>query len=136
VAKPGGRIVVSEIDAHGLHNWPFPPEMEKGAAAMIRALQKVGFDPYCGRKMFSHFRALGLRDIRVQLTPFYVIAGRADERVLEDWRIRFRNLAPVALSEFGSEEVYDAFVRGYLELLSDPDALKYAVILTTEGTRV
>lgn len=135
VTRPGGKVVVAEIDAHGHHNWPLPPALEDGGARLVRALERVGFDSFVGRKIFHHFRSAGLTDIRVRIAPFYVIAGPADERVIEDWRLRFRNLAPVAISEFGSASVYDAFVEGYLALLADPDALKYALILTTEGTR-
>jgi ubiquinone/menaquinone biosynthesis C-methylase UbiE len=135
IASSGGRVVVSEIDEHGLHNWPFPAIARSGADAMERALRKTGFDLYCGRKMFQLFRQAGFQEIRVHLSPLYVAAGTADEQLLDDWRIRFKALTPVAIGEFGSLHAYEQFTRTYLEMLADPDALKYAIILTTEGTR-
>ena len=73
--------------------------------------------------------------MKVRLYPFYVVAARADERLLEDWRVRFRTLAPVALPEFGGEAAYQRFVDAYLRLFEDEDSLKYAVVLCAEGTR-
>jgi hypothetical protein len=74
-------------------------------------------------------------DVRVQLTPHHVTAGAADEAMLEDWRVRFAALRPVGLAAFGDEVAYEAFAAEYLSLLSNPDALKYSVVLTTIGTR-
>jgi SAM-dependent methyltransferase len=135
LARSGAKVVVAEIDAHGLHNWPFTDELAASATKMLRVLERVGFDAFAGRKMFSRFRAGGLSNVKVMLTPFYVVAGAASEWILDDWRVRFRNLAPLAVAEFGSEDAYEQFARDYLALLADPDALKYAVILTTEGTK-
>jgi hypothetical protein len=36
---------------------------------------------------------------------------------------------------FGGVEPYRASYQRYLELLSDPDALKYSVLLITEGRK-
>jgi SAM-dependent methyltransferase len=135
LAKRGGRIVVTEPDAAGLQNWPVPPELDRGVEAMLRALSRVGFDMYIGRKIFHYFRRCGLADVRVSITPMYVAAGTADGGLVEDWRLRFRNLRPLAIGEFESEAAYDAFVRDYLALLENPDALKYSIMVTTEGTR-
>jgi SAM-dependent methyltransferase len=135
LARPGARVVVSEIDALGLNNWPFPEHLQHGSNAMLRALAKVGFDVHCGRKMFQRFRSACFDDIKVFVTPMYVAAGEASKELITDWEIRFHTLAPVAISEFGSQIAYERFVLSYMELLSDPDALKYSVALTTVGTK-
>jgi hypothetical protein len=36
---------------------------------------------------------------------------------------------------FGGEAAYRAHCDGFLEMLADPEGLKYAVTLVTEGTK-
>lgn len=135
VTRPGGRVVISEVDALGLHSWPSPPELEEGSRKFIAAVSAAGFDFYMGRKVFHLFRRLGLEHIRVHLAPLWVVAGAADDRLLSDWRQRFTTLEPVVAPSFEGKEAYWAFCERYLALLSDPDALKYSVLLITEGQK-
>jgi SAM-dependent methyltransferase len=135
VTRPGGRVVVADVDALGLHNWPVSPELEEGCRKFVAALTSVGLDLYVGRKMFHLFRRAGLEQVRVQLAPLWVVAGSADTRLISDWRQRFATLEPVVSSAFGGTSGYQAFCEQYLGLLSDPDALKYAVLLITEGQK-
>ncbi|NTX04123.1 methyltransferase domain-containing protein [Myxococcus sp. CA051A] len=135
VTRPGGRVVVSEIDGQGLNNWPLPAGLEEGARCFERGLASQGFDLFVGRKLFQSFRRAGLRDIRVHVTPQYVVAGTADDRFLADWETRFAALAPVVTPAFGSEVAYGEFCQAYLRMLRDPDTLKYSVLVVTEGVR-
>jgi len=135
LARPGGRVAVAEIDGFGLATWPTPPAVEQGTRPFLEALASTGFDLNVGRKLFTLFRQAGLREVKVHLSSFHVTAGAADAQLLDDWRTRFEALAPVARPAFGGGRAYDEFCAAYLALLADPDALKYSVILTTEGTR-
>ncbi|MCP3103227.1 methyltransferase domain-containing protein [Myxococcus sp. K15C18031901] len=135
VTRPGGRVVVSEIDGQGMNNWPLPKELEDGAQRFAQGLSAHGFDLFVGRKLFQGFRKVGLRDVRVHVVPQYVVAGTADERFMADWRTRFEALAPAVSPAFGSEVAYREFCQAYLRMLSDPDTLKYSVLVVTEGVR-
>jgi len=135
VCRPGGRVVVADIDGHGLHNWPVSPRVADGVQLLEQALAAAGFDLNVGRKMFHHFQLASLLDVSVQLTPIDVVAGAAGERLIADWRQRFQMLGPVAIATFGTAELWQRFVDAYLCLLADPLALKYTVMLTTSGTR-
>lgn len=134
VTRPGGTVAVADVDGIGLAFWPRPAVLEEGVEPFMRALGSTGFDFFVGRKLFTWFRHAGLQDVKVHLSPLYVSAG-ADARLLADYTQRFEVLAPLAIQTFGSEERYWHFARAYLELLSDPDALKYAVVLTVSGRR-
>lgn len=135
VARPGGRVVVADIDGVGLWNWPYPEDLEQESQKLLRALREARFDVHAGRKMFHHFRKVGLSDVRVHVSPFYVAAGAVDARLREDWVIRFRTLRPLAEPNFGGAGPYDAFCQRFLALLDDADTLKYAMVLTTEGVK-
>ncbi|XXF81636.1 methyltransferase domain-containing protein [Myxococcaceae bacterium GXIMD 01537] len=135
VTRPGGRVVVADVDGLGLHNWPFPPDLEEGCRTFMAALAAARFDLYVGRKMFHLYRKAGLDEVRVHVAPLWVVAGSADARLVEDWRQRFATLEPVVAPAFGGVDAYRTFSARYLSLLSDADALKYAVLLITEGRK-
>lgn len=135
VTRPGGKVVIAEIDGQGLNNWPISPSLHEHSLRFTQALAQAGFDIHVGRKLFHEFRQAGLCEVRVHLLPQYVIAGAADERVLKDWETRFATLEPLVAGALGGLEAYRGQCREYLGMLADPDALKYSVLLVTEGTR-
>lgn len=135
VTRPGGRVVVADVDGLGLGNWPLPPDLEADCRTFMAALAAMKLDLYVGRKLFHLYRRAGLADVRVHLAPVWVVAGTADARLMEDWRLRFATLEPVVAPAFGGVEAYRIFRDRYLALLADPDALKYAVLLITEGRK-
>ena len=55
--------------------------------------------------------------------------------MVDDWALRFETIAAFVTPAFGGAQAYDAFRNAYLDLLRSPDALKYAVALTTWGTK-
>jgi ubiquinone/menaquinone biosynthesis C-methylase UbiE len=134
VTRPGGRVAVADVDGIGLAFWPRPQVLEDGTEPFMRALSSTGFDFFIGRKLFTLFRQAGLEDVQVHLSSLYVSAG-ADARLVADYTQRFQVLAPIAIQTFGDEQRYRQFADAYLAMLGDPDALKYAVVLTVVGRR-
>ncbi|MET0404895.1 MAG: methyltransferase domain-containing protein [Cystobacter sp.] len=136
VTRPGGRVVVSEFDGFGMLNWPFPEDLREWGQRFVEAVrQKTGLDIHVGRKIFTELRQLGLQPVRVHLLPQYVIAGEADAAAVQDWETRFSALEPLVAPLLGGPASYRAMTREYLQLLVNPDVLKYSVLLVTEATR-
>lgn len=134
VTRPGGRVAVADVDGIGLAFWPRPAAIEAGIEPFMSALSATGFDFFIGRKLFTLFRQAGLQDVSVHLSPLYISAG-ADSRLVADYTQRFEVLAPLAVKTFGDAQRYREFADAYLAMLADPEALKYAVVLTVVGTR-
>lgn len=135
ITRPGGKVVVSDVDGLGLGVWPVPETVRVGTPGLFRALAQTGFDPDAGRKVFNRFHRAGLVDLRVHLSSLYIAAGSANDRLIDDWRQRLRLIGPIASREFPSAVAYEDFCREYLEALAAPDALKFTIVLVTEGTR-
>lgn len=134
LVRPGGKIVISDIDGVGTLGWPMSPSLEAGFRRLVDAVAATGFDLHVGRKLYALFRDAGVSDVKVHLQPLYLVAGAAPERLIRDWQVRFDALAPTAARAFGGPAPYAAFVTDYLAHLADDRALKYGITLVTEGT--
>ncbi len=135
VTRPGGRVAVAEVDALGLDFWPVPPLLEEGIRVFVPAVQRTGFDPWVGRKLFHLFRTAGLRDVGVDASMHYLVGGPASSQLLEDWRLRFQALEKYVAPAFPRPGGYAEFAEAYLKMLADPDTLKFIHVLTTSATR-
>ena len=132
--KPGGKLVVGDLDGNAVFHYPVAPEQEQALALLMGAL-KGSFDPYAGRKLFHRFRKAGLSAIRVHLLPYHLISGTASARELRNWEAKLRTLRPVGERVFGSLAEWERFETRSLALLRDPDTLTYSTLFLVEGRR-
>jgi ubiquinone/menaquinone biosynthesis C-methylase UbiE len=132
--KPGGKLVVGDLDGNIVWHHPSPPGFEEELAKVMRALEGR-FDPFAGRKLFHRFRKAGLRDIKVHHLPYHLIAGPATQRDLDNWAAKVETIRPAGEKALGSKEAYDRLGAQLLALLRDPDALTYSTLFLVEGVR-
>ncbi|MGA9522040.1 MAG: methyltransferase domain-containing protein [Myxococcaceae bacterium] len=135
LARPGGKVVVGDLDGNGFFHYPCPPEVEEGLALLEPSLAGR-FDPYAGRKLYHRFRKAGLQDVRVHVLPYHLYAGPAGPGDMKNWEQKFVMLRPIGIKALGGEAAWDRFVQGYLEMLLDPDALTWSVLFLVEGTKI
>jgi ubiquinone/menaquinone biosynthesis C-methylase UbiE len=135
LARPGGKVVVGDVDGLGLNMWPLPEDLLQDAQRMIQAVTAKGVDMFVGRKLYSLFRRSGLQQVKVHVTPLYVVAGAPSEQFLQDWRLRFEALKPVAAPAFGGEESYRQFCERSLSALGSEESFKYTLVVTAEGLK-
>ena len=132
--KPGGKLVLGDLDGNALFHYPLPPEVERGLGLLMGALEGR-FDPYAGRKLFTRLRKAGLEEIKVHHLPYHLIAGPATPRDLANWEAKVRTLRPAGVQALGSPEAWDRFSGQFMDLLNDPDALTYSTLFLVEGRR-
>ena len=132
--KPGGKLVVGDLDGYALFNYPAPPDVEEGLARLMSAL-RGRFDPRAGLKLFHRFRLAQLEEIRVHAMPHHLYAGRAPEQHMANWEARFRTMRPAGIHAFGSAEAWESFGQRFLDMLRDPDSLTYSTLFLVEGRR-
>ena len=53
VCKPGGSILLQDLDGQLLWHYPEDPAMQRCVESVMTALAPSGFDPFVGRKLFS-----------------------------------------------------------------------------------
>src|SRR5450631_1898489 len=62
VYRPGGRVLLQDLDGQMLWHYPEDAELQLGIGKVVAGLEQLGFDPFVGRKLFSLLKSFGLRD--------------------------------------------------------------------------
>jgi SAM-dependent methyltransferase len=73
--RPGGRIVLSDDDHDMLRLWPEPPGFETLWRAYVRTYDRLGCDPYVGRRLVALLHEAGAAPVRGTLIWFGATAG-------------------------------------------------------------
>jgi len=131
-ARPGGKVVVADIDGFGLYHDNLPATLAADLQRVHGALEGR-FDPHAGRRLFGLFHRQGLQEIRVHMLPYHFYAGRAPAVALANWRHRFATLRPLLLTALGDAARVDDFVGRYLDFLGDRGTFSYSVLFVAEG---
>ena len=74
-AVPGGRLVLEDDDHDVLRIWPEPKGFRKLWQAYMRTYEKLGNDPYIGRRLVSLLRESGAEPARNQWLFFGSCSG-------------------------------------------------------------
>lgn len=75
--RPGGRVVLQDDDHEVLRCWPEPPGFAALWNAYSRTYDRLGCDPYVGRRLASLLHEAGARPVRSTLVNFGGCAGEA-----------------------------------------------------------
>lgn len=133
VTRPGGKVVVGDLDGNCIYHFPLPEDLERGMKAVMSAAATVGFDPYVGRKLYTFFYNAGLKDIKVHPMPYHCFAGPIPKADQDNWFTKLKVLAPVGAKALGSPEAYEHFAAKMREFLLRPDTFTYSTLLLVEG---
>jgi ubiquinone/menaquinone biosynthesis C-methylase UbiE len=135
VCGVGGKVLLQDLDGQLVWHFPEDAELQEGLSCIVGALEKRGFDPFVGRKLFSFCKSAGLKNIRVSAESYHLYAGSIDEHNLQLWREKFDIALPIAASVLGGEPAALALRERFLNYLQRDDALTYSVLFTVEGTK-
>ena len=135
--RPGGRIVLADDDHDVLRLWPEPPGFISLWQAYIRSYDRLGNDPYVGRRLVALLHAAGAVPVRNNWIFFGSCAGMPTfPDIVENLQKILVGARSLILSTAHIEE--DAFEQaiGALKTWSTyPDAAFWFAMCWAEGTR-
>jgi len=137
IAKPGGKIVIGDLDCNCLIHFPLADELQKNLEEMIAALHQSGvFDPYMGRKLYSYFHERRLKEIFVHSFTHHLFYGDLSPEDSFNWSEklgRMRDLQEEGRIHFS----FDAgrFQRDFLAFLKQPGRFSYTPYFLVEGVK-
>lgn len=134
LAKPGGKVVVGEVDGQGIFHDPMPAAFAADLARIVAAL-RGRLDVLAGRKLYGRLRRADLAEVRVQVLPYHLHTDALTPVERRNWEIKLETIRPVGEMALGGAGAYTRFARRFMDHLFDPDALTYSVLFLAEGVR-
>lgn len=137
MVKPGGILCLIDLDHNCLSHYNIPERLEKTAFSLMKSLEvNIDFDPFAGRKLYSHLHCLGYEDIDVKITAHHLIFGKLNQKDAYNWEKKIE----VATRKIGYrfdeyERGYDGFIDEFKCFFSDPGRFTYTPLIMCRGRK-
>lgn len=132
VCRPGGRVLLQDLDGQLLWHYPEDAEMQGEICAVLEALAGGGFDPFVGRKLYHLAHRAGLADLQVAAESYHLYAGRIDPHAFSLWELKL-DIALPAIARAIGREAAEGLKSAFLAYLLREDTLTYSVVFTVTG---
>jgi len=135
--RQGGRIVLADDDHDVLRLWPEPPGLASLWQAYIRSYDRLGNDPYVGRRLVSLLHAAGAVPVRNTWIFFGACAGSPDFRAIVEnlEKILVGARALILTTAHLDEALFDQAIAALREWSALPDAAFWFATCWAEGRR-
>lgn len=141
----GGILCLLDLDHNCLNHYGMSPRLEKALQAAIKVLEeRSNFDPYAGRKLYSHLYLLGYQNIEASVEAHHLIYGPLRQIDIYNWVKKIEVISgKVDISlpgydgtdEAGEGRDIDAFLADFKTFFSSPRRFTYTPIIGCWGTR-
>jgi len=137
ILRPGGLLCLLDLDNNCLCHYEMPARLERTLHSVMGALaEKANFDPYAGRKLYSHLFDLGFRDIRVSVEGHHLIYGELRESDAFNWMKKIE-VAPRKIGfDFGEYPGgFEEFREEFDRFFGDPRRFTYSPLVSAVGRK-
>ncbi len=136
VLREGGILCLVDLDYNCLSHYGMPGRLEKALRHVVDTLEsRENFDPYAGRKLYSHLYRLGFRDIRVEAGAHHLIYGPLREVDEYNWVRKLEVLGRRMGGDLPGYSGLEEFREDFLAFFRDPGRFTYTPILTAWGRK-
>ena len=135
--KRGGRVVLADDD-HGLMRlWPEPAGFADLWRAYIRSYDRIGNDPYVGRRLIQLLHQSGAKPVRNRLIFFGGCANSPEFPVLASnmWGVLRTARDTMIRMQLCDATTFDAVSKAYEEWSRRPDVAVWFGMSYAEGVR-
>lgn len=137
IVKPSGIICLIDLDHNCLNHYGLSARLEKTLTDLVNTLEEqANFDPYAGRKLYSHLYRLGYYDIAAEVGAHHLIIGDLKEIDAYNW---FKK-AEVASKKMNFRFPdypggYDEFIVDFKKFFVDPGRFTYTPVISCRGVK-
>jgi hypothetical protein len=103
------------------------------ASAIHQLEERANFDPYAGRKLYSHLYRMGYRDIRVEAGAHHVIYGELREADEYNWGKKIEVLSRKLKIDLPGYPGPDEFYEDFMAFFRDPSRFTYTPVIAAWG---
>jgi ubiquinone/menaquinone biosynthesis C-methylase UbiE len=135
--RPGGRVVLADDDHDLLRFWPEPPGLGLIWQAYMRTYDRLGNDPYVGRRLVALLHGAGARPVRNTWIFFGSCAGHPnfDSLVTNMVEILRGARKSILAQDLLDRDVFDESLAAVRAWARRPDAALWYAIAWAEGVR-
>ncbi|GMV27166.1 MAG: hypothetical protein AMXMBFR58_31970 [Phycisphaerae bacterium] len=135
--RPGGRIVLADDDHDVLRLHPVPPGVHEAWSAYIRLYDRLGRDPFIGRRLVSLLKEAGADPVRNTWVWFGACSGNDEFEPIVRNMIRILEGARMAILDHTLTDAatFDRAIHGLNEFLRRDDAAVWFSMALAEGRK-
>jgi ubiquinone/menaquinone biosynthesis C-methylase UbiE len=137
IVKPGGKLVVGDLDYNCMTHYPLNPKLEEDLFGVVRILQENNLlDPHAGRKLYSFFHRAQLIDVKVHFYAHHLFYGKLSDADEFNWLAKLDRL--IEHQKNGTIQ-FDFDLMGFkdlfLDFLKSPGRFSYTPLILVEGRK-
>ena len=135
--RPGGRIVLADDDHDVMRIWPEPPGFSDLWRAYMRTYDRIGNDPYVGRRLVSLIHEAGAQPLRNTWIFFGGCAGMPIFDVLAANMLGVVMTARKTILDqhLSDEKTFETAIGNYQDWARRPDAAIWFAMSWAEGVK-
>ncbi|MCX7788019.1 MAG: methyltransferase domain-containing protein [Spirochaetes bacterium] len=134
--KPGGILCLIDLDHNSLNHYGLSPRLEGAIRAAITQMEeRLDFDPYAGRKLYSHLYRLGFHDIAVHVEAHHLIYGSLRNTDAFNWIRKIEVLAKKLEFTLPGYSSPEEFKEDFLRFFEDPGRFTYTPLIACWGRK-
>lgn len=137
LVRPGGTLCLVDLDYNCLTHAGLPERVEATIKDVVGCLEKnADFDPYAGRRLYSHLYDLGYQDLRLELSAHHKIYGELREDDQYNWERKVLVAARRSGCDFSLYEgSFQAFAEEFCTSFKDSRRFTYTPLVCCCGLK-
>ncbi|MGD9941494.1 MAG: class I SAM-dependent methyltransferase [Clostridia bacterium] len=134
IVADGGILCLIDLDHNSLNHYGLSVRLETALRASIAALEDIAnFDPYAGRKLYSHLYRLGFSDIRADAGAHHLIYGPLRDSDAFNWLKKIEIAHRKTGFVIPGYESAAEFSADFEAFFSDPGRFTYTPVINCWG---
>jgi ubiquinone/menaquinone biosynthesis C-methylase UbiE len=138
IVKPGGILCLIDLDHNCLNHYCLSQRLEKTIFSLMKFVEeKADFDPYAGRRLYSHLYKLGYQELKVDVSAHHLIYGELKDTDAFNWMKKFEAISKKKL-DFQFEEYkkgYKEFLEEFKKFFANPARFTYTPLISCRGRK-
>jgi 2-polyprenyl-3-methyl-5-hydroxy-6-metoxy-1,4-benzoquinol methylase len=134
--KPGGILCLVDLDHNSLSHYGIPTRLETALRHAMTVLEEqADFDPYAGRKLYSHLYRLGFTNIKAALEAHHLIYGPLSTQDELNWFTKLEVIPRKIQASLPGYASLQDFQDDFRRFFSDPGRFSYTPLIACWGQK-
>ncbi len=132
----GGILCLVDLDHNCLNHWGMSTRLETALGAAMQFMEEhANFDPYAGRKLYSHLYRLGYADIQVELGAHHLIYGELRSVDEYNWIRKIEVLSEKLDTRLPGYSDAGEFLDDFRSFFREPGRFTYTPVISAWGRK-